>query len=619
MKLFRRLPRDALRLGTWASLAALVTMLLGWTDYLDAKLADLSFTVRGPRPASPEIGLVAIDDATAQTLPRLLPLPREVLARLIQTLRQHGAAVIGLDVLLDEPTHPSEDATLIQALQGGRVVLATSLRRLPEKPIRCLLPLPEFTRWAAATGYTNPDRPPAADGVTRTFCPRTLAPGAGQQAYRSFPLALLETYAVHSGQPLAGLDHPARPWSQPWTIRYLGPSGQFFAQSAQALLEDEGIAELYRGKIVLIGATFQDPMTGERDAFRTPFHTFASDRPPLGGLELLAQATQTLLENRPIRPTSRGFNLALAWLLAVISAFFVLRCRVRRGLVGVGGLELALGGTMLGGFLYGEVQIGVALAMVSVAGAAILALSTRRARVEALVGRYASSTLVSEFLRHGGMPELGGETIEQAVVLFSDISGYVTLAEGLKDDPQALVGLLNEHFTGLTQAVLEQGGWVNNFMGDALLALFGVPRLPHPRPERDALQAVKAALAMRTSVIQQNASREQRGQRPLRIGIGLHLGPVVAGHIGAPQRMNYTVIGDAVNVAARLESLTREWFQEQLPEAVPDVAILISGELYARIADAVEAKLWREAAPVKNRPEPVVVYELQGLKTAEEV
>jgi adenylate cyclase len=231
--------------------------------------------------------------------------------------------------------------------------------------------------------------------------------------------------------------------------------------------------------------------------------------------------------------------------------------------------------------------------------------------VEALLGRYVSRDLVAEILRRGRMPGLGGETIEEAVVLFTDISGYVALADRLKKDPQTLVSLLNEHFTGLTEAVLEHGGWVNNFMGDALLALFGVP-VPHPK--RDALNAVKAALAMRESVLWYNQVRLKRGQLPLRIGVGLHVGPMVAGHIGAPQRMNYTVIGDAVNVAARLESLTREWFREQPGEDVPFVAILLSGELYAHVADAVEANLWREAAHVKNRPEPVTVYELVGMK-----
>lgn len=228
MKTFTRLPRDALRLGTWATVVAVVTMLLGWTDYLDAKLADLAFLVRGPLKAAPEIGLVAIDDETASTLPRLRPLPRDVLARLIQALDRHGAAVIGLDVLLDEPTSPAEDAALVQALQSRRVVLATSLRRRREQPTRCILPLPGFARFASAVGYTNPDEPPAVDDVTRTFRPLTLAEGSGK-LHLSFPLALLRAYTGCTGKCLAALERPRAALARPWTICFLGPGGTFFA------------------------------------------------------------------------------------------------------------------------------------------------------------------------------------------------------------------------------------------------------------------------------------------------------------------------------------------------------------------------------------------------------
>jgi class 3 adenylate cyclase len=173
-----------------------------------------------------------------------------------------------------------------------------------------------------------------------------------------------------------------------------------------------------------------------------------------------------------------------------------------------------------------------------------------RERELEIFGRLVSPEVREKLL--AGNLELGGET-RWAAVLFSDIRGFSTLSE--KMDPQAVVKLLNEYMTEMTEASSVYRGYVNNFIGDAIVVIFGAP-IPDPECER---RAVLAAVAMRRRLAELNRRRVTRGDSPLETGIGIAAGTMVAGQVGSPQRMLYTVIGDAVNVASRLESLTKEY------------------------------------------------------------
>jgi adenylate cyclase len=169
-------------------------------------------------------------------------------------------------------------------------------------------------------------------------------------------------------------------------------------------------------------------------------------------------------------------------------------------------------------------------------------------------------------------------------------------------EPKALVDLLNVYFTGMVESVLRHHGVVDKFIGDGMMAVFGAPK-----PESDdALRAVRAALEMRTRLVDLNESFSAAGLAQLRIGIGIHSGPVVAGNIGHVERKEYTVIGDSVNVSSRLESLTKELASD----------ILLSEDTYSLVAEAVEAEPLR-AMRVKGREKEVMVYRLIGLKTGE--
>lgn len=216
-----------------------------------------------------------------------------------------------------------------------------------------------------------------------------------------------------------------------------------------------------------------------------------------------------------------------------------------------------------------------------------------RDKLRTTFGKYMTESVLQHLL--SGKIALGGDTLK-VTVLFSDIRSFTSISETM--DAQALVGLLNEYFTEMVTIVMRHGGVVDKYIGDAIMAIFGAP-VPS---ENDAARAVHAAVEMRGALAQLNERLVARGAQPLRTGIGIHTGEVVAGNIGSEQRMEYTVIGDPVNVASRLESSTKEL----------GVNVLISESTYQETKDTIRARPIR-ALSVKGRIEPVMTYEVLGL------
>ncbi len=208
-------------------------------------------------------------------------------------------------------------------------------------------------------------------------------------------------------------------------------------------------------------------------------------------------------------------------------------------------------------------------------------------------GKYMTASVMEHLM--SGKVALGGETLT-VTVLFSDIRSFTTISE--KMDAQALVGLLNEYFTEMVGIVMSEDGVVDKYIGDAIMAVFGAPV---PKAD-DAVRAVRAAVRMRTALAHLNERLAARGLKPLRTGIGVHTGEVVAGNIGSERRMEYTVIGDAVNLASRLESSTKEL----------GVNVLISEDTWALVKEHIVARPVKEIT-VKGRAQPVMTHEVLGI------
>src|SRR5882672_10844152 len=207
--------------------------------------------------------------------------------------------------------------------------------------------------------------------------------------------------------------------------------------------------------------------------------------------------------------------------------------------------------------------------------------------------RYVAREVVEEVLKDPEHAMLTGERRE-VTVLFCDIRGFTSLSERLT--PEQVVSLLNEFYTLMIETVFKHDGTLDKFLGDAVMAVFGAP-IGYPD---HAARAVKTALDMRTAIAALGARRRAMGQDPFEVGIGVSLGEVVAGTVGTEERMEYTVIGDSVNVASRLQD-----------RAKPG-SILLTRRTYDAVRDVVDAKSLG-AMKVKGKEEEVEVYEVRGL------
>jgi class 3 adenylate cyclase len=214
--------------------------------------------------------------------------------------------------------------------------------------------------------------------------------------------------------------------------------------------------------------------------------------------------------------------------------------------------------------------------------------------IKSTLERYVSKPLAQQILQHRNELQLGGEERE-VTVLFCDIRRFTSLAEQLP--PTAVVQLLNDYFTRMIQVVSTHDGMVDKLMGDSVMALFGAPLAFGDEP----YQAVKCAVEMQQAVAVFNAERKSSGLPPLEMGIGINTGPVVAGNIGSATRMEYTVIGDNVNIAARLQGMARQG------------EVLISGATFERLGDRVTATQL-EPITLKGKSKQVVVYRIDALR-----
>jgi len=214
-------------------------------------------------------------------------------------------------------------------------------------------------------------------------------------------------------------------------------------------------------------------------------------------------------------------------------------------------------------------------------------------QVRQRLGAYVSTELLDIVLSEGN-DKLGGRR-QTVVILFSDLRGFTQYSEG--HDPEALVDELNRYFEAMLEPIQLHGGVVDKFMGDAIMAVWGVPE----GRSDDAMRAMKAANGMGNALIEHNRSRVAQGLEPLAQGIGLHLGEVVAGNIGTLKRRQYTVVGDAVNIASRLESLTKE---HRVPVLVSDSVVQAAGGPVVGVEH-------RGTVTVRGRTEPVDVFSLR--------
>lgn len=564
------------------------------------------FALRGPRPFTAPVLLLALDEPSLAAL-GVWPVPRRVWAELTEGLLGAGAAVVAFDVAFVQAQGPAEDGAFARALarHPGRVVLAGNRQAIEGSKgegEQLILPLPELARHAR---IGMADLPLDPGGAIHQAPMWHVGPDAEGElgATRAYPgLALATAMAMGRSQVrfANALEAP------PLLIDFAGPASELPTVPVISALEglrhrDPKVASLVRGKAVMIGATARRL----QDQYPTPFAAsgFSEGSELTPGVAIHAQALGGFLEGRGLQPVPLawralfllGLGLGAAWLWGLAPAASALLATLS--------LALLLGGLSLWAFRQGwwwdpAQPMGLLLAMGGLGTAARWGRAelARRA-IRRTFERYVAKPVVEAILKDpSSAPRLGGEQ-RTVTALFSDIRGFTTLSEGRS--PEAVVEILNAYLTAMARVIHAEGGCIDKFVGDAIMAVWG--NVQPLSPEEGARAAVRAGLGMLAEVRRLGPLWEAQGHPRIAIGVGVNTGLAVVGNLGSPERMEFAVIGDAINVASRCESITKEVGAD----------LVVSAETWALLGPGFEGAYLGERA-LKGRAQSVGLYRVDA-------
>ena len=347
----------------------------------------------------------------------------------------------------------------------------------------------------------------------------------------------------------------------------------------------------FRDRIVFVGTT----ASGLSDVFETPF---SNGKMP--GVQIHAALADDILSNRFIHEAGRNMRVATVTAAAIAAGIAATMlpawwaaAATAALLAGVSWIATRLFG---GGYWLNLSQPVLASSFALFGGVAYQYFfeGREKRKMKKLFGQYVSKDVYEQLVANPALARLGGQRREMTV-LFSDIRGFTSVTE--RGEPQAIVGMLNEYFTRMVTIVFRHEGTLDKFVGDMVMALFGAP-LDDPR---HADHAVEAALDMIAALGELNTQWKSEGRAELDIGIGINTGPMIAGNIGSEAIMSYTVIGDAVNLGSRLESLNKEY----------GTRIIISDATRERLSRPYRLRPLGDVV-VKGKTQPVAIYELIG-------
>ncbi|MFP4347756.1 MAG: CHASE2 domain-containing protein [Desulfococcaceae bacterium] len=558
-----------------ACLAAEFGVRSGWLRSYENAYYDLWHRLAWHRAVPEHTLIVSIDSRTLaehQDEPMVFWGPH--FARAIQVLRGAGAAAIGIDFLfsvsieswlarLDTPGSDlsrTYDIPFREQLHAGDVVLIATAIEGEDGQSDVLMPIPDLVyslpNGLADIGLSNLYMD--EDGVIRRFMPRLSDNGP----FGLTLAAIMARRAAESPDLRSGIEADLQARS-PIPIGFVGPPGAIPRVSFHRLIQpnaekDSDLKRLVRDRAVIISAEY----AGTNDIHLTPYvpKIITQGKSLMTGAEIHANIVETLLSGRHPRVLPEPIRLGWLVVLTGLGGFFFFRLKAVRGLVVLAFLFFLCAAVSYLLFLQGRIlptlntQLALGVTFVAALGFRLTSEEKRRSRIEQAIRPYVSDAIVDKVVASDQLPDLGGETV-RVTVLFSDIRQFTTISEQL--DAHEVVEMLNRYYTLACEPILGQGGMVDKFIGDAVMAVFGAP-LPLSDHER---RAVTAACAMKQiagefgSWLHQRF--EDRNLPDFRIGVGLHSGEAVIGNIGSAKRMEYTAIGDTVNVASRLESLCK--------------------------------------------------------------
>lgn len=611
----RRVTMRALLLGIVVSVAvsalARVGVFAGW----ETRVLD-TFVFWRDRVQAPEVILVTIDDAAFRELGERQPLSRLYLADLGELLLRSGARVVAFDILVKTPSIAEEDAVLVSRLHrwqdpsAGRVVFASLV--LPtdgHDPKTYEMVLPFFSEPSVLLGFAN--TLVGTDGVVRRMV--LTLPSREGQLLPSFTLAVLAGYAGYTQQRFSetlasrhsdGLSLPTRTGegidsdqarvspkvlaNNPWRIDFVGPPGSFtsFPSGPLIAMARSGVPPApdnpFRGRIVLVGATFQD----SRELYPTPVGLMT-------GVEIHANMINTALSQRFVNPPPWPLTLSLSvgacLVIALLSVWIHPRWLMLAGLCLIGVLAVASYTV----YTRGGYWLDIGPALVGMLGYIEASSILRRRRLRTAFGAYASPDVMDAVLRAG--TDLQGQ-LRTVTVLMSDLRGFTALCE--RTAPSQISAMMNEYLGAMVKPIMANRGIVIDFAGDGILAVYGAPA---DDPDH-AWHAVRSAVRMQAALEQLNTCWQQSDGGSLSMGIAVHTGEVFAGTVGSSAKKKYAVLGDTVNTTARVEGLNRDL----------ETAILITEATRVVVNDRIVVRD-RGSMVLKGKAAPTRVFELLRL------
>lgn len=615
-------------------------------DRISLSFIDRSFAQRGPLhypKDSLDVVIVSISEESETSLPERFPFPRSYYARAIHNLNRAGATAIGIDLTFEQPDTRGvqHDRELFDAIRTYRnvIVAGKTAFRKEEATIRREEENFHSIFYTADSSVGSVFVPNDADGVYRRYMPFAKMPGQERYlpsfafAVANKVLGLPSTACAENtdGEFVLGDRHVPKFDDVSMLINYYGHAGATFKRVDIAnVLDDSGFETreekefnvpinmfddpdagllhdgTFKDKVVLIG-----PYAPEsKDIFNVSVSEEGmSERNQMYGVELHANALQTLLHQNYLRRLSASYESLLILLLSLVTFTVVSSLKSIRtqyafiveiaAVIIVGGL---IGGILILSYytfadhnLVFPVVTPVAAVLFNYVGSAVYQYLTERKQktmIKGMFSQYLNPSVVNELIAHPEKLRLGGEKKELSV-FFSDIASFTNFSEKL--DAVELVQLLNEYLSSMTDIILKNDGTLDKYVGDAVMAVWGAPI----ELENSALNACRAALQMQTAVQAMDAKWKDEGKPELIVRMGINTDHMVVGNVGGSKRFDYTVIGDAVNLGSRMEGANKTY----------NTRIMISERTQELVKDHM---LCRELdlLVVKGKTKPIRVFEL---------
>lgn len=552
------------------------------------------------------IALLQIDEKTLDPHSGLppFPFPRSVYGTLIKRLAAAGAKAVAFDIdFIGPAADPSQDTAFAAGARALPTVIGYTIDTTTSGLGGAQLPPPLLA--AMRIGDTTVDTPSGIIGQPLRIAPMPVPGGAANalslaavEAYRDRPVDIsriptLRGETLLVPMPVQGRPDPDYRGEFTWNVPYASMTLSF----ADAMSEPIKDLRIFaKGRIVLVGATAQ-ALEDTKGALGTSGY--------VPGVFVHARLIDQLLNGMFVTPAPDWLNLGLLIVLALLLMSMVLRLRPIVAaplavLATAAYLEIAVALFVYRLYWLDAMHVAAAMLLTALGVISYRAVgeAAQKRAVTAAFGLHVSPGVVAELLKHegGGADALAGKRAK-VTIFYSDIRGFTAMSEQLS--PEAVYEQLNEYFEAMCDVIFRYGGYVDKFIGDCIMAVFSAP---NPTPE-DASKAVHAALEQQ-EIIEILAQRwREQGKPPLAVGMGINTGYVVMGNLGSQKRMNYTVIGDDVNIAARLYNVAKGG------------QIIISESTYDEVKDEFEL---RELDPVtvKGKSAPLRTFEVLGRNDA---